>query len=150
MSVGDNIKKARQDAGYNQDELAEAVGVTRNTISRWERNRTSPTVEELKKVSTFLGADFNVSEGEQNESVAENQVLVDEIKTLAMNLEDIRLDMISVNQMKLKIRRTITLVIIIAILVCVIIIGIFITLINWPAYSDNQPIRIEYIEEGEK
>lgn len=145
-SIGDRIKKARQDAGYNQDELAESVGVTRNTISRWECNRTCPTVEELKKISDFLNVDINLSETTLNEDSVSDRDIALEIKALAMNLEDIRLDVISVNEMKTRTRRIVITVVVVAILICVVVIGLFLALINWPANSDTQPIRIEYYE----
>ena len=35
--VSKNIKKLRTSAGMNQEQLAELLGVTRQTVSNWER-----------------------------------------------------------------------------------------------------------------
>lgn len=35
--VSKNIKKLRTGAGMNQEQLAELLGVTRQTVSNWER-----------------------------------------------------------------------------------------------------------------
>ena len=35
-AFGDNLAKARKKAGLSQEELAEKMGLTRQTISKWE------------------------------------------------------------------------------------------------------------------
>ena len=35
-TFGDNLAKARKKAGLSQEELAEKMGLTRQTISKWE------------------------------------------------------------------------------------------------------------------
>lgn len=51
FSLGELIAKARKDAGIDQSELAEYVGVTRTTISRWERGLGEPTVSEFRRIA---------------------------------------------------------------------------------------------------
>lgn len=52
--LGDNIFKLRKKEGFSQEELAEKVNVTRQTISNWELNETSPNPEQLKLLSKTL------------------------------------------------------------------------------------------------
>lgn len=40
IELGQHIRRARQDRGFNQDELADRIGVTRMTISRLERGES--------------------------------------------------------------------------------------------------------------
>lgn len=40
--IGDRIKTAREALGMSQEELGQAVGVTRVTVSRWETNAIRP------------------------------------------------------------------------------------------------------------
>ena len=58
--IGSRIALARKAAGYNQDQLADAVGVHKQTISRWESGKRAPNGEEIRQIVTFLhcSADF--------------------------------------------------------------------------------------------
>ena len=42
---------ARVNAGYNQREMAELLGVSRSTIQSWEQYKTSPNVLQAQKLS---------------------------------------------------------------------------------------------------
>lgn len=42
-----DVRSARRRLGLTQDKLAEKLGVTRNTVSRWERGEVSPSPENL-------------------------------------------------------------------------------------------------------
>ena len=48
----DEIRKAR---GVNQEELAKALGVSRQTISSLENGRYNPSVELAYKLSKYFG-----------------------------------------------------------------------------------------------
>ena len=54
MKLGDNILKLRKDCKLSQEQLAEKVDVTRQTISNWELGETSPNPEQLKLLSKSL------------------------------------------------------------------------------------------------
>ena len=41
-TVADRLRKAREHAGLDQTELADLVGISRNTISNYERGQTAP------------------------------------------------------------------------------------------------------------
>ena len=42
MKLGENILKLRKQNGLSQEQLGEKVNVTRQTISNWELNETTP------------------------------------------------------------------------------------------------------------
>ena len=44
MSIGSNIKKAREAKGMSQEELGERVCVSRSTIAQFERDGRCPSV----------------------------------------------------------------------------------------------------------
>ena len=44
MDIGSIIRKARQEKGLTQEAAAEALGVSRQTISNWENGRTYPDI----------------------------------------------------------------------------------------------------------
>ena len=52
--LGENIQKLRKRKGLSQEQLGEKVNVTRQTISNWELNETTPNPEQLKLLSKAL------------------------------------------------------------------------------------------------
>ncbi len=54
-SIGDHIKKKRLDLDLLQKEVAEIIGVQKDTICNWENNRFSPKIHLLPKIYEFLG-----------------------------------------------------------------------------------------------
>lgn len=58
LTVGELIRKARKDAGLLQADLAVRLGVSEETISRWERNVSEPSVREAKRIALATGADW--------------------------------------------------------------------------------------------
>ena len=57
MNIGEQILKYRKKEGLSQEELSNKVGVTRQTISKWELNETLPDL----KQSIILSKLFNIS-----------------------------------------------------------------------------------------
>ncbi|MBQ6135647.1 MAG: helix-turn-helix transcriptional regulator [Bacilli bacterium] len=57
MEIGKKITNLRKKNGLSQEELAEKVGVARQTISKWELGETSPDLKQSKELSKI----FNVS-----------------------------------------------------------------------------------------
>ena len=57
MEIGKQIKKYRIEAKLSQDELADKIYVTRQTISNWENDRNYPDIRSL----VLLGSVFGVS-----------------------------------------------------------------------------------------
>ena len=57
MEFGKKMMKLRKKNGLSQEELAEKVGVARQTISKWELGETAPDLKQSKNLSKI----FNVS-----------------------------------------------------------------------------------------
>lgn len=51
MNLGNNLKEARKKSGLSQETVAEKLGVSRQTISKWETNETLPDIYQSKKLS---------------------------------------------------------------------------------------------------
>ena len=51
MSLGNSLFNARKKAGLSQEEVAEKLGVSRQTISEWELDETLPDIQQSKKLS---------------------------------------------------------------------------------------------------
>ena len=57
MELGQQLKAHRKELGISQDELAEKIFVSRQSISNWENNKTYPDIHTL----LFLAETFGVS-----------------------------------------------------------------------------------------
>ena len=55
--LGENIKTYRQKKGYTQEEVANRLHVTRQTISKWEKNYSVPDAEVLVKLADVLATE---------------------------------------------------------------------------------------------
>ena len=53
------IKELRKDRKLRQEDLAEKLGVTRQTIIAIENNKYDPTLELAMKISEFFGVSVN-------------------------------------------------------------------------------------------
>ncbi|MCD7919868.1 MAG: helix-turn-helix domain-containing protein [Clostridiales bacterium] len=51
MEICEKLKKARAGAGMTQEQVAEKIGVSRQTISNWENGKTLPDVMSVIKLS---------------------------------------------------------------------------------------------------
>lgn len=59
MSFGDTLLKIRKKKNISQEQLAQKVGVTRQTVSNWELNITIPNIDDLKKISDALNISYD-------------------------------------------------------------------------------------------
>lgn len=53
MSLGNNLFHARKKSGLSQEEVAEKLGVSRQTISKWELDETLPDIQQSKRLSNL-------------------------------------------------------------------------------------------------
>lgn len=51
MNLGDHLMQARKKAGLSQEVVAEKLGVSRQTISKWETDETVPDIYQSKKLA---------------------------------------------------------------------------------------------------
>jgi transcriptional regulator with XRE-family HTH domain len=59
MTFGEKLKKARIEAGYTQNELANKLTVSRAAIAKWESNRGMPDVTNLKAIAETLSVSID-------------------------------------------------------------------------------------------
>lgn len=55
MTFGEKLQKLRARAGLSQDQLAELLDVSRQAVSKWERNEAMPEAEKLVRISRQFG-----------------------------------------------------------------------------------------------
>lgn len=51
MRLGESLAQARKKAGLTQEAVAEKLGVSRQTISKWETDETLPDIRQSKKLA---------------------------------------------------------------------------------------------------
>lgn len=75
--LGENIQRVRKFRGMNQQELADAIGINMQSLSKIERGVNFPTFDTLEKVTSALGVTPNeLLSGEwKNTSHAEQEIL---------------------------------------------------------------------------
>lgn len=53
MGFGENLIRSRKKSGLSQEEVAAKLGVSRQTVSKWELGETLPDIQQAKKLSTL-------------------------------------------------------------------------------------------------
>ena len=51
MDLGNNLFNARKKSGLSQEEVAEKLGVSRQTVSKWETDETLPDIRQAKRMA---------------------------------------------------------------------------------------------------
>ena len=55
MNLGNHLFDARKKKGLSQEEVAEKLGVSRQTISKWETDETLPDIRQSKQLAILYG-----------------------------------------------------------------------------------------------
>ena len=74
MEFNEKLKELRSSRGLTQEELAEALFVSRTAISKWESGRGYPSIDSLKEISTFFSVTIDeLLSGEKLLSIAKKE-----------------------------------------------------------------------------
>lgn len=60
VTIGDNIRRTRQEKGLSQEELAQAIGATKSAISRYEAGKRQPSYDQLESLADALDVPLEV------------------------------------------------------------------------------------------
>lgn len=74
MNLGNSLFHARKKCGFSQEAVAEKLGVSRQTISKWETDETVPDIYQSKKMARL----YNIS----LDDLIEFDVELDEIQEI--------------------------------------------------------------------
>ena len=67
MSIGTNIRTLREERKFTQEQVAEAVGVTFQAVSSWERDEYKPDTEKLIRLADLLDVSISsIAEEKRN------------------------------------------------------------------------------------
>ncbi|MGN0661277.1 MAG: helix-turn-helix domain-containing protein [Oscillospiraceae bacterium] len=74
MEFNEKLQELRKSRGLTQEELAEALYVSRTAISKWESGRGYPSIDSLKEISKFFSVTIDdLLSGEKLISLAEKE-----------------------------------------------------------------------------
>lgn len=86
MEIGRQIKKYRLGSGLSQDELAEKIFVTRQTISNWENDKNYPDIKSLLLLSSLFDVSLDIlvkgDLEEMKEQIKKEQIKAEDIEKL--------------------------------------------------------------------
>ena len=94
MEFNEKLQELRKSRSLTQEELAEALFVSRTAISRWESGRGYPSIDSLKEISRYFSVTIDdLICSDEMISVAENEKreLADKYISLICNALDILL-----------------------------------------------------------
>lgn len=74
MEFHEKLQELRKSRGLTQEELAEALYVSRTAISKWESGRGYPSIDSLKGIATYFSVTIDeLLSGEKLLSIAEKE-----------------------------------------------------------------------------
>lgn len=86
--LGEKIQRLRKNKNMSQEELAQKMNVTRQAISKWERNEGLPDLYNVKHLAEVLGVSIDELLDHQNEDIKheDKRKLSDLLLTIPMGL----------------------------------------------------------------
>ena len=92
MEFNEKLKELRNSRGLTQEELAEALFVSRTAISKWESGRGYPSIDSLKEISAYFAVTIDeLLSGEKILSIAEkeNKSNLQNMRSILMGVIDV-------------------------------------------------------------
>lgn len=73
MTIGEKLQKLRKDSNYTQEELADIMSVSRQSISKWESDVAFPETEKLITLSKLYQCSIDYLLNEESEEKAKSR-----------------------------------------------------------------------------
>ena len=68
MSFGEKLSKLRKENNYTQEQLADVLNVSRQSVSKWESDLAYPETEKLIKISELFNSSLDYLMKDTNEN----------------------------------------------------------------------------------
>ena len=87
MNLGNSLFQARKKCVLSQEDVAEKLGVSRQTVSKWETDETVPDIRQSKKMAVLYHVsldeliDFDIDFKEIQDAIAKTSEEVEEKST---------------------------------------------------------------------
>ena len=85
MELKDKLQLLRKQNGYSQEQLADKIGIARQTISKWETGTAVPESEKLVAISNYFGVsvDYLLKDDEEGKTKATDSEIEEKPKMVA-------------------------------------------------------------------
>lgn len=79
MTFGSRIQHLRKEKGLSQEALAEKLAVTRQTISKWELDQSTPEIDFISQLSNILdtSTDYLIKGTKRKENIYKSEPTTD-------------------------------------------------------------------------
>ena len=91
--LGEKIISERKKCKLSQEDLAETLGITRQTISNWELNETSPDLKQASKLCDIFNISLDELTGKENailtkldKTESNSKLIIKLVKTVGITL----------------------------------------------------------------
>lgn len=81
MELSKSLKKARENAGFSQAEVAEKLNISRQAISKWENGWTSPDIDNLVILSDLYDVSLDELFKNENSKKKKDENLQESVET---------------------------------------------------------------------
>lgn len=87
IEIANRLQQLRKEKGYSQEELAQALGLSRQAVSKWERAESSPDTDNLICLAKLYGMSLDelLNTDETVEEIRERTIEVEEEKKKMKN-----------------------------------------------------------------
>ena len=87
MNMGERITELRKSKGLSQEELAEQLGVSRQSVSKWETGVSTPDTDKALAMSRIFGvtADFLLTGESNNSALSSGDVVYNKNTVLSID-----------------------------------------------------------------
>ena len=89
MSIGERISQLRSQQNISQGQLAEMLEVSRQAVSKWENDLTSPDTIRLIKLADVLNTDVEYLATGRNTYGRRPPVVLETVKTVEVEVEKV-------------------------------------------------------------
>lgn len=87
MSIGERIIELRKDAGLSQGQLAQALEVSRQAVSKWENDQAAPDTVKMIRLAEVLDTDIEFLSTGRRSFARRPPVVVSTVETVEKVIE---------------------------------------------------------------
>ncbi|MBQ9517127.1 MAG: helix-turn-helix transcriptional regulator [Eubacterium sp.] len=152
MKFSENLRSLRKEKDYSQEYLAEVMGVSRQTVSKWENGTAMPDLKKLTELAEFFGTTMDNLlgiEGADDKSDDENKIDVNHYNYYIQQLEA-RYDELVERKNKEYINKKKWVNLLEDIIVICVCISLLITVHSMRSRIDNLEEQVDYLQSEQE